>query len=1055
MIPIKHILQENGVQEIFKLIVPNGNFQGDYVIKKPNGWDSFKSIVNIDNELLHVKDFIIGDSSKLSFGQYNDKIAFDVVDGVYNEQKGDGRIIFKWIALKNDIEYELLKDPFEINLNKYSKTFDKSMFKIDIELIKSEEQKKLLNREDTTVDLFAEKDLDEKNITPVETFQIGYKKGDKTLSNFYTYDLDQSRFPWSARKDHFFSFLRAEGYEFGNNKNDYAGFKDLFNHYDQGPFVYTDITLKKIEIEITNMLVKFRNAPTVHLCAIIRGNSAPDIVTVLKSSTVKTVNGETFSEINIGNELFKIPAPNETMKPGQSLFFNLFSDTDFIYEVMKDTMSIEITTNLESPLVKTRGVRIVNAIDQIVKNYTSSQLSVLSNFIGPGGIYYDTSISTGVYLRGLPDIYTAGQKMKTSLKSLLNDGTAKLLTLGYDILGKNVIVEDYRYFFKDIQSYDISDKVYLQEGYKVDNDKDITFNSLVFGSKKYSTKVKDDIKNFITTAEFSTPIISTKNKFDKQTDIIIDEYKIQELIEDNTSSTNDNDDDLVLIDMVNQVDYWDTGVFDNCIHWIKNGRLALTCTSIPFDTTMIDIGAEIQITEGLNAGTWIVLEKSISEILLSKSSGIQEGTADTPIRYLISSLIKNRSINDGFADPENIRNPETSTNTRHNPKYHMARWFPFFGSGLRKKSDSDLIKVTNYKNNSIAKMKAISSDLSNELPGTIEVGANEELSRLRQYSQPLFYGDIIEINLQNVKFDEFINLYESWRYGKDGNRMESRGYITVNTPMGIYDIYPFGDEAFSHDRMTNVLGIKGKIKSKSIINPDLLSVTQIDKTTVTIKWEYSPGFINPTIDIQFSKDGVNWITVNRVINVKEFTFSYDELNTVITGETVYFRVIVSTQEYGNKRSNSLPVLWKFNDWIIIENSRDESTVCGYSRLSIDIKGKADLNIEYLFESAPSGGSLSAYNTVGNANDVMIETPNGWESWIESKNNTMTVNHETKRLFIQIWSGNETNEGFPLNCTSGNNSILAKALLKITFTDTISNDVKIIYLKSVDRKYYSI
>lgn len=213
-----------------------------------------------------------------------------------------------------------------------------------------------------------------------------------------------------------------------------------------------------------------------------------------------------------------------------------------------------------------------------------------------------------------------------------------------------------------------------------------------FGSKKYSTNVRDDIKNFTTKAEFSTPIKSVKNKFDKETELIIDEFKIQELIEDKTTSTNDNDDDLVLIDMVNLTDYWDTGVFENTVHSIDGGYLQLNCTTTPFDTTMIEVGVLVEITEGLNAGQWTVISIDLSKMKLSKTTSIQEGINDTPIRYRIASLTKNRT-NDGFTDPANIRNFETATNIRHNPKYHMARWFPWFGSGLRKKLNTELIRI--------------------------------------------------------------------------------------------------------------------------------------------------------------------------------------------------------------------------------------------------------------------------------------------------------------------------------------------------------------------------
>ena len=681
---IKHIFYENGVTRIFKMIVPEGNYQGEYEIGMPDGWGQSDSIVNVDEEHWFVKDFIIGDNVKLRFWEASNKIAFNLLKNVYNEQKGDGHVIFKWIGIKDGVEYDLLKDNFEFNFNKYNELPGKSMMKIEIELIKSEARNKLFNRDDTTIDLFAEKDLDENVIAPVNTFTLGYKKGDKVLSNFYNYDQSQFEATALSNTFQFPSFVRSEDHGFGDNTNDYCGYKNygLVQKY-QGPFVYTNITLKKIKIEITNFHVYLDSnsgPPTVNLHAVIKGPNV-DAWIHLKQSELKTEGGVTFSEIKIDRDVYDLK-DYVNLLPGQTLDLVLTSDVKFIFQAVKTNTTIEITSNMESPMVKTNGIRLIDGLGTIIRNYTSSQLNIASNFIGPGGTYYNTSISTGIYLRGLPSAFTIGQKIKSSFKSMFSDGAAKLLTLGFDILNDTVIVEDINYFFKDLRFYDLTNKDYIFEGFKVESDKDVTFNSLLFGGKKYSTKIKDDIRNFITTAEFSTPIKSVKNKFDKQTELIIDEYKIQELIEDKTSSTNDNDDDLVMIDMVEQTNYWDYGIFDNCIHSFGGGYLVLTCTEISFDTTMIEAGTQVEITEGINAGTWNVVAIDGPKIALNKTTGVQEGIADTPIRYRVNSVIKNRALTDGFGDPDYIRNPETSTNARHNPKYHMARWFPYFGSGL-------------------------------------------------------------------------------------------------------------------------------------------------------------------------------------------------------------------------------------------------------------------------------------------------------------------------------------------------------------------------------------
>lgn len=1051
---IKNIAFENGVKKIFKMIVASGEYAGEYVIESPDGWNQADSIVNVDDELFFVKDFIIGNNEKLTFWQYSQPIAFNILKNVNEEQRGDGHVVFKWIAVKEGVEYDLLQDNFEVNFNKYSLKPGKSMFKIEIELIKSEARNKLFNREDTTVDLFGTKDLDENVITPVETFPIGYKKGNKTLTNLYYYDISQSQSTVFPSNFHFLSFARSEEYEFGDNTNDYAGMRIGATHpYELGPFVYTNITLKKIEIEIVDLHVKFRRqsagAPAVTLFAIVIGNNYRQIYG-LKAAT-PVLGSPDYSEIKIDYQKFPLLNP-ENLQPGQSLNLVFNSDEFFMYESVKTNTSIIITTNMESPLVRTSGIRLIEGFRQLVKSYTASSLNVISNFLGVGGTFFNTSISTGIFLRGLPLIYTT-QKIKTSMKSMLTDGAAKLLTLGYDIIGNNVVIEDLKYFFKDIRSYDLSNKQYLND-YNFENDKDVTFNNLVFGSKKYSTKIKDDIQNFITMAEFSTPITTVKNKFDKQTDLIIDEYKIQELIEDKSTSTNDNDDDLVLIDMVEQTNYWDSGVFENCFHSIDSGYLLLTCTSTAFDTTMIQVGGEVQIMEGINAGPWTVLSIDGPKMKLSKSSGIVEGASDTPLRYNISSLIKNRSMNDGFTGPSYIRNPETATNARHNPKYHMARWFQFFGSGLTKKKGTDIIKVTNYKNEERASMKVVSPDLANELPGTVVVGANEPLSRLRANTPPLFNGQTVDIKFTQVTFEEFISLYENWRYGIAGNRLNSRGYITINSPIGILDVYPFGDGAFSHNRRYNTLGIKGKIKGKAIASPILISAVQVNRNTFTLVWDYVDEFVNPVISIQYSLDGQSWNTVKTVNNIKTDTVTSTELNNVLTGTDVYFRITVNSDEYFNKISNTQIINWQFNDYRITEIRRAENLECGYSELVFDIEGTVDLDVEWTFNSYPGGGKAQCIDYTG-PEQINIVTDYGIEA-TEIRNTTISVDGDSKRFELRLYDTDKDADLKFLKCykTPHNNEIaLTSADMLVKFTNTDTSEDNYIALNVFTTKYY--
>lgn len=1042
MIPIKHILYENGVKEIFKLIVPEGIHAGTYEIEKPDGWDDVDSKVNIDEELFFVKDFIIGDNEKLRFFQYSHKTAFDTLKAVYKEQGSDGLINFKWIAVKDGIEYDLLKDNFDVNLGKYSESYEVSMFKIELEIKKSEAQNKLFTREETTVDLFAVKDLDENDIEPVQTFDIGYKKGDKGLSNFYTYDISQYRYGAVVPgfKSGFFSFKRSDEYEFGDNNNAYASYTNfntgLGGRRYQGDFIATNISLPNIKVEISNLEIEVNKGSGVMANASLYALVKNGVTGVRSVKLADTVSGV----IKIDNQTYIIG----NLNPGENLTFEINSNEDVNIGLfpIKENTSIEITTNLESPLVKTKGVRLISALDQLVKNYTSSSLSVISNSIGVNGVFYNTCISTGMYLRGLPAVYL-NQKIKTSFKNTLSEGAAKLLCLGFDILNSNVVVEDMSYFFKDVKVYDLSEKIYLQDGYKIENDKDLVFNTLLFGSKKFSTNVKEDIKNFTTSSESNTPIRSIKNKLDKQTSLIIDEFKIKELIEDKSSSTNDNDDDLVLIDLVQTTDVWDNGVFENTIHSNVGGFLELNCTATPFDTTLIEVGNIVQITEGKNAGSWTVMNIVTSKMTLNKTSSIETGVNDTPIRYRIAELTKNRT-KEGFTDNANIRNFDTATNIRHNPKYHMARWFKWFGSGLRKKLNSELIKITNYKNNSEAQMRINSEDLANELPDLVTVGSDETLGRLRSYSETLFNGDTISISYTSVTFEEFIAIYESWKYGIGDDRMKSRGYLPCNTPDGIYDVFPFGDGALSHNKSENVLTINGKIKGKSVDNPTLLSVEQLTKDTVRLIWEYNQDYINATTKIQYSIDGVNWTTLKEIFNVKTDDVQSILFFNIMTGTPVYFRVIVSTADYYNKQSNTIMINWKFNDWIYSEIERTIDTACGTSILRFQLYGTGNFDINWNFLSAPGGGFFLVTDDLGNE-IVSTYTPYGVDS-----DDTVSSNHvlNNEAFVFNVQLKPTDNDGTNiLQCNFGNNLVITRSNLFINIKNTVDNsefntDVKV-------------
>lgn len=807
---INNTAYENSVSSIYKLKVSSGIYAGIYDIKEPIGLSSIDCKLSIDDEYFNVNDFILGDSVKMSFSQYHDEKTYNLIKNVYEEQGGDGEILFIWQETKGDEVIDVIGENYALNLNKYVRKYSKSRWKIDLEVKKRESQNKILTREDITVDLFSDKDLDGNTISPVSSTDVFYKEQPRKFSNFYFFTYGQSTI--AKVKDWWmYSFTRGDGFEFGDNTNIESGymlernFMGVTHIKFKGFMFWSNTFLNNISIELSNFNVGCSHPFKMYV--IKKTNSLENQRILLESSVYNAEFG--YNVIQVQNkkyslgELLALDTIDVFFIPDAQNIYVTFTNFD-------NQASMELHTERIIPIRKTKSILLKDAVSQLVKSLTSSEINLNSNIIDNGGYYENTAVATGIILRGVSELYLGKSKLNTSLKSLLYDSAFKLMALGFDVQDNNIIIEDTDFFFKDLIAYDLSDKEYLHNSLEINNDSEDVFNMLSFGSKKFSTNNKDDIRNFNTKLEATTPIKSIKNKFDKTIDCIIDDNKIQELIADKSSKTSDNDDDIALIDLVTLKDYIDDGILTNCIHRSENNRLVLVCIDTPFDTLAIQIGDILEIVSGLNAGSHSVINIDKSKIYLSKTSGIQEGISDTIVRFKLRNITKNR-LSEGFINVDGIKGNGAS-NLRHNPKYHMARWFGYYGSGLTKKLSSESIVISNYKNNGNVTLQADSVQLDNEYQGLVKLNSDEELGRLRNYKIPYFSGESISVTLKKVSFSEFMKLYNNWRYGTEGYDT-SRGYIVININNVNYNVYLYGADALIFNMAKNQLTINGKIKN--------------------------------------------------------------------------------------------------------------------------------------------------------------------------------------------------------------------------------------------------
>lgn len=883
---IKNIQYQSGVGQIFRLEVLTGKYEGIHEIQEPDGFDSLDISIDVNEEYYNIDNFILGETSKIKILEYNDKEAFNIIKGVYDEQGGDGQIIFRWYVVHNGVEKDILGAGFEINLNKYQLNYENSQRVIECEIKKREAQNKFYTREDTTINLFAKKNLDENPIQPIGSREIVLKAEEekvKTIwwmegeidpnrnwfnylgprlvdANVYPVGLGKPIYKMPERPFPMFN-IKADTRQIGQNFDKYGGYfvagEIKGNDYDvdtswittkktiveyvgvpmaskeEWPLLNTELSHTNVTLSISNINFKGRKILkfdprymntiekakplTFHMMAEIEyGGGGIHQRHIRHLASSEPLDGTDFGHIQFNNKEFDlgdIPAGSKVwvylrFPEGieQSQFY--FGDTQ---------SSITISSSIDKLGRKSKVVSLFDAIDKVAENYSDGKIRLVSNILSEGGKYANQYVATGAFLRGVANIFLGEEKINTSFKSLFYEGASPLLALGFDVIEDKLIVEDIDYFFKDVQAYDLTGKAFVQENLTIENDKDISYNNLIFGTKKYSTKKKGDIFNFNTKMECSTPIKSVKKKLDKTTGFIIDEYKIQDLLDDTNDNTNDNDDDLVLIDTVTG-SYVDTGSFPDVIHSDAGGVLTLTASKSPWDTLPFKVGDKIKIVEGLNVGEYTILAIKSHTLTLDKRAGIEQGTILTKIEHTLTDVVKNRNATatDGFISAEGVKNKRTAVNLYHNPKYQMKRWFPLFGGGLSKKPNGENIIVTNYKNNGKIEVEP-DTDKIPYLPSEVDVlNENINLERLRRSSRVLFGTENIEITLTNVTFEEFYNLYNRWRIGEDiytGEKIPSRGYIDVYISGETYSIYPFGTEALQYDKGANELTIKGKIKN--------------------------------------------------------------------------------------------------------------------------------------------------------------------------------------------------------------------------------------------------
>ncbi|BAQ84148.1 hypothetical protein [uncultured Mediterranean phage uvMED] len=781
---------------------------GVYNIKKPNGFNEVDTIVDRNDEFWGVDNFILGEETELSIYENYDPETFNNIKGVYDELGGDAQIVFRWFVIdKNSSETSLLEDNYQLNLNdiEFKSGLERNYIRFKIK--KREEQNKFNTRKDTTVDLFSNTNLDNNTITPVQTDELYFKKIIDSLVNTWNAISDQySTNFYNTLPGALNNFLIPRA-----SVGDEKFVKSYLNIYD--PLFVAQSSYNGVSLKILNLNVNIRQDPTqptltnnFRLVGYVNeiSNSFFQI-----QSTVKDTGSYLITEIDIVNEDFDVP----NLSISDRLYIVTISedsripDTEFF---ISTSFQYQLKLNTPDFAVKTNSVRLFDAIDQVSRQYTDGETTLESTILSSNGRYHENYINSFIGLRA-SEKNNISQSLKTNFESIFENGVSKVMALGYDLRSDKLKIEDINYFFKDVESFDFSQRDYERSTFMLNQYDDLHFNTLLTGYKKFSSQQDEDLFNFNTNVELTSPIKSLKNKLDVESEIVTDEYIINESVNDLSNSTNDKDDDVILLDSVLLQSYTDSAYYNSVIHKDNSGDLILE----QYDRSFLidfEIGQNIEISTGLNTGFYTVDSLTSFDMNLGNVTGIQTGTSANIITINRGNILKNRT-NEGFDVLNGVSNISTASNVIHNPIYQLFRWYPLWGSGLTKKELNTEIIVNDYKNNGDVTVKVNSGVFPKEYPNEITLDQNfSQIGFQGAGLLPLFTGDQIEIKIYNVDFFEFFEIFNNWRYGNESNDSLSFGYVTIPTPYGVKKIYPFGEEAFNHKRSENALTIKGLVK---------------------------------------------------------------------------------------------------------------------------------------------------------------------------------------------------------------------------------------------------
>jgi len=582
---------------------------------------------------------------------------------------------------------------------------------IKVKIIQNTNREIIKRLQDTDVNAFNDKALDDREITPCATTNILLKakpivqisEWNRTEERVFTGDL----FVSTTNFIDIAPFINIYGIE-----NSFTAFDEVL--YASTPTLDVYDNFKKINAltnltngRITINLDAFINAigGTIRLgisAIVYDGVSIPDTPFPFLYSV----------DVNESNSPFTLPQtmtfdlPDVNIGKRLVIYFRLdmlgINSPSSSFVINNSSFNISYTSTSVDTVVK--GVRLID----LVKHNAQSMADVTVDApdYDLGGEHYNNFAFNGLLLGQITD-----KPFNNKFKDLVT--FTKETCSDYQINESSIEILPYAQYYNDIEMASFDELPSFTTSTKTN--KRYSLKTAEFKYKRSSDQRQNNSQNSIDDVHTETQKFIT-DKVDGNLKVEIDHIRSAFLLEearrrafDNEQTKSlQNDDNLFLLKCIPLAPSSQGGFGAVLLMQINDsGHLQILNNNtdgdgISFNWNLLgfNVGSQFFIDSGENVGTWQVLEitNSVLTLFPISVSATFEGEAYITMRWFFTDVLLTNQTDEGFTVIEGIENPTNYSNLEYHWARNIQRWNGYLATATKFKPDG-IIKTASFKTN--------------------------------------------------------------------------------------------------------------------------------------------------------------------------------------------------------------------------------------------------------------------------------------------------------------------------------------------------------------------